>query len=199
MFCFSKRHLHCATVYSQASLTFASLILFCAGIAKVWSVGPAYLFHDIIISREIHILIGIIEISLGILAFTFAKHFGIRLLIGGILLTFLTILVLKSWNGANYCNCIPGIESPLALMFVVDLLLLLGIMASMFVNVNWDSNRRRRLRGVYIAAGILALLLRTQFATGEEAFHFLAGQTITVDQAHKVSASESEIISITFV
>lgn len=62
-----------ARAYCVSSIWLASFLLFCSGIAKVWSVGPSYLFSDIVISRGVHVLFGFTEIAIGVLVVTLAN------------------------------------------------------------------------------------------------------------------------------
>jgi hypothetical protein len=186
-------------LFSLAVVLSGGVLLYCAGIAKLWSVGPAYLFGTVVLSRELHVAIGLAEIALGALVFAFRGLPVVRILMLVTFLGFLGVLGMRYLNGSKYCNCIPGVKSPLSLMFVIDCGILVGIALSFLPNPDWDRYHVRALRGLYIALGLTALILGSQFSSADQAFQALSGQAITVDQSHKVARAEGDLISLPFV
>lgn len=187
-----------AILLSKVAQLSGGLLLYCAGIGKLWSIGPAYLFGNIVLSRELHIAIGLVEIVVGVMAFVFSNSRAVRIAMLIAFLSFLSILAVKYLNGSKYCNCIPGIESPLFTMIIVDAMILLGIALSFFSHPNFDWQQIQVLRGLYIALGLSALILCFKFRSADQVFYALSGQTMTVDQSHKVVVAEGDVISIPF-
>ena len=185
--------------FAKVSLMSGAALLCLAGIGKIWSIGPLYLFGDILLSHYAGITLGVAEIVLGIVACMFASQRAIRAVMLAIYLGFLVTLGLKYLNGATYCNCLPGVESSLPTMFFLDTLIVAGVLLSFFINVKLTDMQIRGLRGLFAATAISAVVLSLNYSSADQAFHALAGLPLTVDQTHKAVISAGDVVSVNFV
>jgi glycosyltransferase involved in cell wall biosynthesis len=150
--------------FAKVSLMSGAALLCLAGIGKIWSIGPLYLFGDILLSHYAGITLGVAEIVLGIVACMFASQRAIRAVMLAIYLGFLVTLGLKYLNGATYCNCLPGVESSLPTMFFLDTLIVAGVLLSFFINVKLTDMQIRGLRGLFAATAISAVVLSLNYS-----------------------------------
>lgn len=69
------------------------------------------------------------------------------------------MLGVKYLNGSEFCNCIPGIASPLLVMAAIDLAIFTGIVASWYIASDLKPSVIRSIRGVFVALGAISLFL----------------------------------------